>query len=57
MRQVMKYLHRIAMRSASLPAAAVAVRSQCTERQVQGKRERTLLHKASGGVGRMQVDS
>jgi len=57
MRRVPKRLRLIAVRSASLPTAAVAVRSRRAERQARRKRERTLLHKASGGVGRMQVDS
>jgi len=58
MRRVPKRLRRIAVRSASLPTAAVAVRSRRAERQARRKRERTLLHKASGGgVGRMQIDS
>jgi hypothetical protein len=58
MRRVPKRLRRIAVRSASLPTAAVAVRSRRAERLARRKRERTLLlHKASGGVGRMQIDS
>ncbi|KAI0274481.1 P-loop containing nucleoside triphosphate hydrolase protein [Russula aff. rugulosa BPL654] len=58
MRRVPKRLRRIAVRSASLPTAAVAVRSRRAERLARRKRERTLLlHKTSGGVGRMQIDS
>ena len=56
-----KRLRRIAVRSASLPAAAVAVRSRRAERQARRKRERSTLlpQKASGGGegGRMQIDS
>jgi len=57
MMRVPKRLRRVAVRSASLPTAAVAVRSRRAERQARRKRERALLHKASGGVGRMQTDS
>ncbi|KAF8491749.1 P-loop containing nucleoside triphosphate hydrolase protein [Russula emetica] len=57
MMRVPKRLRRIAVRSGSLPAAAIAVRSRRAERQARRKRERTLLHKASGEVGRMQIDS
>jgi hypothetical protein len=58
MRRVPKRLRRIAVRSASLPTAAVAVRSRRAERQARRKRERTLLYKASsGGVGQMQIDN
>jgi hypothetical protein len=57
MMRVPKRLRRIAVRSASIPAAAVAVRSRRAERQARRKRERTLPHKASGGAGRMQIDS
>ena len=58
MRRVPKRLRRIAVRSASLPTAAVAVRSRRAERQARRKRERTRLQKASsGGVGQMQIDN
>ncbi len=57
MTRVPKRLRRIAVRSASLPTAAVAVRSRRAERQARRKRERVLLHKAFGGVGQMQIDS
>jgi len=54
-----KRLRRIAVRSASVPTATVAVRSRRAERQVRRKRERALLQKkkTSGGAGRMQIDS
>ena len=55
--RVPKRLRRIAVRSASLPTAAVAVRNRRAERQARRKRERMLLHDASGGVGQMQTDS
>jgi hypothetical protein len=57
MMRVPKRLRRIAVRSASLPTAAVAVRTRRAERQVRRKRERALLQKTSGGAGRMQIDS
>lgn len=52
-----KRLRRSAVRSASLPIAAVAVRSRRSERLARRKRERALVHRASGGAGGMQVDS
>jgi hypothetical protein len=58
MTRVLKRLRRIAAgRSTSLPIAAVAVRSRRAERQARRKCGRALLHKASGGIGRMQIDS
>jgi len=59
MTRMPKRLRRIAVRSASVPTATVAVRSRRAERQVRRKRERALLQKkkTSGGAGRMQIDS
>ena len=58
MKRVPKRLRRIAVRGASLPTAAVAMRSRRAERQAQRKREQTLLYKASsGGLGHMQIDN
>ena len=52
-----KRLRRIAVRSASLPTAAVAVKSRRAERLARRKRERALPRVASGVVvGGMQVD-
>ena len=51
-----KRLRRIAVRSASLPTAAIALRSRRAERLARRKREK-VLRKATGGVGGMQVDS
>lgn len=51
-----KRLRRLAVRSASLPTAAMAVRSRRAERLVRRKRERAAaLHKAAVGAG-MEVD-
>ncbi|KAH8995964.1 P-loop containing nucleoside triphosphate hydrolase protein [Lactarius akahatsu] len=51
-----KRLRRLAVRSASIPTAAIAVRSRRAERQVRRKRERAAaLHKAAVGAG-MEVD-
>jgi hypothetical protein len=47
--QVPKRPLHIAGHSASLPTAAVAVRSRRAERQARRKRERALLRKAFGG--------
>jgi hypothetical protein len=51
-----KRLHLIAMRNASLPTAAVALRSRRTEWLGRRKREKAL-RRAAGGRGGMQVDS
>jgi hypothetical protein len=45
-----KRLCRIAMRNASLPTAAVALRSRPAERLARQKREKAL-RRAAGGVG------
>ncbi|KAH9054871.1 P-loop containing nucleoside triphosphate hydrolase protein [Lactarius vividus] len=51
-----KRLRRLAVRSASLPTAAIAVRSRRVERQARRKRERAAaLHKAAASTG-MEVD-
>jgi len=50
-----KRLRPIAVRTASLPTAAVALRSRRGERLARRKREKAL-RKAAGGVGGMQVD-
>ncbi|KAI0288760.1 P-loop containing nucleoside triphosphate hydrolase protein [Russula brevipes] len=52
-----KRLRRIAVRSASLPTAAVAVRSRRTERLARRKRERAHHSVARAGGGGMQVDN
>jgi len=50
-----KKLRRIAVRTASLPTAAFALRSRRAERLARRKREKAL-RKAGGGVGGMHVD-
>ncbi|KAH9033771.1 P-loop containing nucleoside triphosphate hydrolase protein [Lactarius pseudohatsudake] len=51
-----KRLRRLAVRSASIPTAAIAVRSRRAERQARQKRERAAaLHNAAAGAG-MEVD-
>jgi len=45
-----KRLRRIAVRNASLPTAAVALRSRPAERLERRKREKAL-RRAAGGVG------
>lgn len=50
-----KRLRRIAVRSASLPTAAIALRSRRAERLARRKREKAL-HKTPSGVGGMHVD-
>ncbi|KAH9062562.1 P-loop containing nucleoside triphosphate hydrolase protein [Lactarius deliciosus] len=51
-----KRLRRLAVRSASIPTAGIAVRSRRAERQARRKRERAAaLHKAAVGAG-MEVD-
>ncbi|KAF8494719.1 hypothetical protein F5888DRAFT_1846254 [Russula emetica] len=57
MAQVPKPLRRIAGRSASLPPQQSLCPVRRAERQARRRHERVLLHKASGGVGRMQIDS
>jgi hypothetical protein len=54
--RVPKRVRRIAVRSASLPTAAVALRSRRAERLAKRKREK-VLRKAAAGVGGMQVDN
>ena len=51
-----KRLRRLAVRNASFPTAAVAVRSRRAERLARRKNERRALHKKGGGSGRMEVD-
>ncbi|KAI9457235.1 P-loop containing nucleoside triphosphate hydrolase protein [Lactarius psammicola] len=52
-----KRLRRLAVRSASLPTAAIAVRSRRAERQARRKRERAAtLHKAAAVGAGMEVD-
>ncbi|KAH8988295.1 P-loop containing nucleoside triphosphate hydrolase protein [Lactarius hatsudake] len=51
-----KRLRRLAVRSASIPTAAIAVRSRRAERQARRKRERAAtLHKAAISAG-MEID-
>jgi hypothetical protein len=61
MMRVPKRLRRIAVRNASLPVAAAAVRSRRSERQARRKRERVLLHTRAGGASdgfeRLHIDS
>ncbi|KAF8502890.1 hypothetical protein F5888DRAFT_1868237 [Russula emetica] len=57
MAQVPKPLRRIAGRSASLPPQQSLCPVRRAERQARRRHERALLHKASEGVGRMQIDS
>ena len=52
--RVPKRLRRIAVRTASLPVAAIAVRSRRAERQARRKRER---RRGTGGVEQLHVDS
>ena len=52
-----KRLRPIAVRNASLPTAAVALRSQRAERLAQRKREKVLRRAAAGGVEGMQIKS
>jgi len=51
-----KRLRRIAVRNASLPTAAVALRSRRAERLAQRKREK-VLRRAARGVEGMQIES
>ncbi len=51
-----KRLRRIAVRNASLPTAAVALRSRRAERLARRKREK-VLRRATGGVEGMQIES
>jgi len=51
-----KRLRRIAVRNASLPTAAVALRSRRAERLARRKREK-VLRRAAGGVEGMQIES
>jgi hypothetical protein len=50
-----KRLRRLAVRNASFPTAAVAVRSRRAERLARRKSERRVLHKTKGGGG-MEVN-
>jgi hypothetical protein len=51
-----KRLRRLAVRNASFPTAAVAVRSRRKERLARRKSERRALHQKAGGGGTMEVD-
>ena len=51
-----KRLRRIAVRNASLPTAAVALRSRRVERLARRKREK-VLRRAAGAVEGMQIES
>jgi hypothetical protein len=52
-----KRLRRIAVRNASLPTAAVPLRSRRAEWLAQRKREKVLRRDAAGSIEGMQIES